>query len=415
MGAAQPTTAGPASAQPPRREGHQHRAGPGLDGAGCEAGCGAMRFCLVGLGVGADGCLKPGGGATSGRRGGAALGPVGGHTGPSSATTVTRSCCPRRGMRTAHSRPHTAAPRQLGPTGAGVPGPVVMGVCSGPNLPAEGPGPRVHGGAASLCPSLSPAGHVTSPRRQGQLTPRPCSPAQPRVTWSGASRDISATETEVTWSGPQGGGPATALWRGRVESPACTLHRCVPKDKVKPHHAPAFCANRETLDPNGWLTDWPGVHTPKTPGTRVPRAAPQDPAAALSTPGEGASWSLETVVHAPQVEPQHTKDSGGGSPGWAVWRQAGHRASFAGVCLGTGGRACGTHRSCSLCTALIRLSSAGRGLLATLLGTRRKGSAWRTFESRLEATVYTGLSAGLEGYWCHTAGRTWQNGNPENL
>ena len=109
--------------------------------AGCEAGCGAMRFCLVGLGVGADGCLKPGEGGTSGRRGGAALGPVGGHTGPSFATTVTRSCCLRWGMHTAHSRPHTAAPRQLGPTGAGVPGPVVMGVCSGPTLPAEGPGP----------------------------------------------------------------------------------------------------------------------------------------------------------------------------------------------------------------------------------------------------------------------------------
>ena len=160
-------------------------------------------------------------------------------------------------------------------------------------------------GAASLCPSLGSAGHVTSPRCQGQLTPWPCSPAQPWVTWAGASGDnISATETEVTWSGTSGrqarhgtvAGTALALgWRGRVESPAYTLHRCMTKDKAKPHHAPAFCAvNRETLDPNGWLTDWPGVHTPKMPGTRVPRVAPQDPAAALSTPGEGASWSLET-------------------------------------------------------------------------------------------------------------------------
>lgn len=191
-------------------------------------------------------------------------------------------------MRTAHTRPHTAAPRQLGPAGAGAPGQVVLGVCSGPTLPAEGPGPRVHRGAVSLWPSLSPAGHVTSPRCQGQLTLWPCSPAETGATCSSASGDnTSATETEVTWSGSSGQqarhstvvGMTLALgWRGREESPACTLHRCMTKDKVRPHHTPASCAaDGETADPSGWLADWPGFHTPKTPGTRVPRAAPPRP------------------------------------------------------------------------------------------------------------------------------------------
>lgn len=98
-----------------------------------------------------------------------------------------------------------------------------------------------------------------------------------------------------------------------------------------------------------------------------------------------------------------------------MWRQARHWASFMCVVGGGGEEGCGTHRSWSLCTALIRLSSAGRGLLATLLGTQRKGSAWPTFESQLEATVHIGLSAGLEGYRCPMAEGTWQSGNPENL
>lgn len=297
----------------------------------------------------------------------------------------------------------------------------------GPPFPQKALGPQVHGGAASLCPSLSSAGHVTSPRCQGQLIPRPCSPAQPWVTWAGASGDnISATESEVTWSGTLGRqarhgtvvGTALALgWRGRVESPAYTLHRCMTKDKAKPHHAPAFCAaNGETLDPNGWLTDWPGVHTPKMPGTWVPRAVPQDPAAALSTPGEGASWSLETGRPRPPRLSPSTPRLGWGKP-WMDHVEAGKTPGILCVCVvgGCGEEGCGTHRSWSLCTALIRLSSAGRGLLATLLGTQRKGSAWPTFESQLEATVHIGLSAGLEGYRCPMAEGTWQSSNPENL
>ena len=138
------------------------------------------------------------------------------------------------------------------------------------------------------------------------------------MTWAGASGDnISATETEVTWSGTSGrqarhgtvAGTALALgWRGRVESPAYTLHRCMTKDKAKPHHAPAFCAvNRETLDPNGWLTDWLVSTLPRClgPGSRGWPPKTQQLPSALQGKGLPGPW--RQVVHAPQAEPQHTK------------------------------------------------------------------------------------------------------------
>lgn len=73
----------------------QHSAGPELDGVGCEAGCGAETL-PGGSGCGTNRGLRPWAGGTSGRKGGAALGPVCGHTGPSTTTTMTRSCCLRR-------------------------------------------------------------------------------------------------------------------------------------------------------------------------------------------------------------------------------------------------------------------------------------------------------------------------------
>ena len=161
----------------------QHSAGPGLDGAGCEVGCGAETL-PGGSGCGTDRGLRPGGGGTSGRKGGAALGPVCGHIGPSTTMTVTRSCCLRRRQapcthKTSHGSTLPAwscRSRGSGPHGDG-------------GLQRAHPSRRrpwapesTGAGAASLCPSLSSAGHVTSPGCHGQLTPWPCSPAQPWVT-----------------------------------------------------------------------------------------------------------------------------------------------------------------------------------------------------------------------------------------
>lgn len=187
-----------------------------------------------------------------------------------------------------------------------------IGVCSGPPSPQKALGPESTGGLSLCGHPCFQLGYVTSPRCQGQPALGPAAQHRQGLACSSALGDnTSATETEVTWSGSSGQqarhstvvGMTPGLgWRRQEESPACTLPQVHDQRQGQTTpHTPASCAaGRGDCRPQrGWLADWPGVHTPKTPGTRVPRgSSPKTQQLSLALQGRGFR-SLETVIHAP--------------------------------------------------------------------------------------------------------------------